>query len=82
MKFSESVIPFGDPRVADPATVACQGSAPAGSGRWADDRVWLYDFREPLGPGAHCVVAVRADWKPTTKAAAGAASPARRSRRR
>ncbi len=24
---------------------------PAGSGRWANDRVWLYDFREPLGPG-------------------------------
>ena len=32
------------------STIACQGSVPAGSGRWANDRVWLYDFREPLGP--------------------------------
>ena len=76
VKFSESVVAFGDPRLADPATVSCQGSVPAGSGRWADYRVWLYDFREPLGPGARCVVAVRPDWKPAPKAAAGAASAA------
>ena len=74
VKFSESVVAFGDPRLADPATVSCQGIVPAGSGRWADDRVWLYDFREPLGPGARCVVAMRADWKPAPKAAAGGAA--------
>src|SRR5450432_1192566 len=74
VKFSESVVAFGDPRLADPATVSCQGIVPAGSGRWADDRVWLYDFREPLGPGARCVVAVRPDWKPEPKIATGAAS--------
>ncbi|MEP7140020.1 MAG: MG2 domain-containing protein, partial [Caldimonas sp.] len=74
VKFSESVVAFGDPRLADPATVSCEGSVPAGSGRWSDDRVWLYDFREPLGPGARCVVAVRADWKPAPKATPGAAS--------
>ena len=76
VKFSESVVAFGDPRLADPATVSCQGGAPAGSGRWSDDRVWLYDFREPLGPGARCVVTVRPDWKPAPKPAAGAASAA------
>ena len=74
VKFSESVVAFGDPRLADPATVSCQGSVPAGSGRWADDRVWLYDFREPIGPGARCVVAVRPEWRPAPKVAAGAAS--------
>ncbi|MEO6897814.1 MAG: hypothetical protein ABI218_14345, partial [Caldimonas sp.] len=74
VKFSEGVVAFGDPRLADPATVACQGSVTAGSGRWSDERVWLYDFREPLGPGARCIVAVRADWKPVAKATAGAAS--------
>ena len=51
VKFSEAVVAFGDPRLADPLAIACQGSVPAGSGRWANDRVWLYDFREPLGPG-------------------------------
>ena len=70
LKFSEAVVAFGDPRLADPATIVCQGSAPAGSGRWANDRVWLYDFKEPLGPGARCVVSVRPDWKPATASAA------------
>ena len=54
VKFSQAVVPFGDPRLPDPMTIACQGPAPAGSGRWANDRVWLYDFREPLGPGISC----------------------------
>ena len=53
VKFSDAVVAFGDPRLADPLAIACQGSVPAGSGRWANDRVWLYDFREPLGPGHH-----------------------------
>ena len=74
VKFSDAVVAFGDPRLADPLAIACQGSVPAGSGRWANDRVWLYDFREPLGPGISCTATVRADWKPATKA--GAASPA------
>ena len=32
-------------------TVACQGGpggAPAGTGRWASDRTWLYDFKDAL----------------------------------
>ena len=59
VKFSEAVVAFGDPRLADPLAIACQGSVPAGSGRWANDRVWLYDFREPLGPGTRCTATVR-----------------------
>ena len=51
VKFSEAVVAFGDPRLADPFALACQGAVPAGAGRWANDRVWLYDFREPLPPG-------------------------------
>ena len=51
VKFSESVVAFGDPRLADPFAVSCQGAAPAGAGRWASDRVWVYDFREALPPG-------------------------------
>ncbi len=67
VKFSEAVVAFGDPRLADPLAVACEGSAPAGSGRWANDRVWLYEFREPLGPGTICTATVRSDWKPAPK---------------
>ncbi|WP_295644947.1 MG2 domain-containing protein [uncultured Methylibium sp.] len=64
VKFSEAVVAFGDPRLPDPAAVQCEGAAPAGAGRWASDRVWLYDFREALGPGVRCTLKARPDWKP------------------
>jgi len=64
VKFSEAVVPFGDLRLPDPLAVMCQGAAPAGTGRWANDRMWLYDFREALPPGVRCTLKARADWKP------------------
>ena len=66
VKFSEAVVPFGDLRLPDPMSLACQGAVPSGSGRWASDRVWLYDFREALPPGTRCTLRARAEWKPTT----------------
>ena len=64
VKFSEAVVPFGDLRQPDPMSLACQGATPAGTARWSSDRVWLYDFREPLPPGTRCTLKARADWKP------------------
>ena len=75
VKFSEAVVPLGDLRQPDPMTVACQGAVPAGTGRWANDRVWLYDFREVLGPGVRCTLKARAEWKPIG-ASGDAAKPA------
>jgi alpha-2-macroglobulin len=72
VKFSEAVVPFGDLRLPDPMSVACQGAVPAGAGRWANDRVWLYDFSEPLGPGTRCTLKARSDWKPNSGALTGA----------
>jgi uncharacterized protein YfaS (alpha-2-macroglobulin family) len=72
VKFSEAVVPFGDLRQPDPVAVSCQGAAPAGSGRWANDRVWLYDFREALPPGTRCALKARPDWKPLNGALTGA----------
>ena len=66
VRFSEAVVSFGDLRLADPISVACQGAAPAGAGRWANDRVWLYDFREALAPGTRCTLKVRPEWKPVS----------------
>ena len=71
VKFSQAVVAFGDPRLADPFALACQGAVPAGTGRWASDRVWVYDFREPLPPGTRCTAKLRGEWKPAP--AAGAA---------
>ena len=76
VKFSEAVVAFGDPRLADPYAIACQGATPPGAGRWSSDRVWVYDFREPVGPGARCTAKLRPEWKPTAAGAAGSASGA------
>ncbi len=72
VKFSEAVVALGDLRQLDPMTLACQGAVPAGAGRWANDRVWLYDFREPLPPGTRCTLKARADWKPLVGGSTGA----------
>ncbi len=74
VKFSAAVVPFGDPRLADPFAVVCDGKTPAGAGRWASDRVWLYDFRDPLPPGTRCTAKLRAAWKPAAAASAASAS--------
>jgi uncharacterized protein YfaS (alpha-2-macroglobulin family) len=71
VKFSAAVVPFGDLRQPDPMTLACTGTTPPGAGRWANDRTWLYDFREPLPPGARCTLKARPEWKPQGGALTG-----------
>ncbi|MGA0613095.1 alpha-2-macroglobulin family protein [Caldimonas sp. KR1-144] len=71
VSFSEGVVPLGDLRLPDPAIVSCQGPAPAGSGRWLDDRRWAWDFRAALPPGVRCTVKARADWKPMSGVLSG-----------
>lgn len=72
VRFSEAVVPFGDLRQPDPMQLACEGSVPAGSGRWATDRSWLYDFSAPLPPGARCTLKLKPGWKPLNGALTGA----------
>jgi hypothetical protein len=71
VKFSESVVPFGEPRLPDPMRLACTGNAPSGAGRWVDDRVWAYDFRQALPPGTRCTLTASPDWKPLGGALTG-----------
>src|SRR5688572_33080902 len=64
-RFSEPMVAFGDPRLADPFTVQCDGD-PArlkGRGRWADARNWIYDFEADLPGGQRCKFALKADAK-------------------
>lgn len=72
LRFNEAVVPFGDLRLPDPAMVRCEGPAVAGSGRWANDRVWLYDFAAPLPPGTRCTLRLDANWKPLNGTVSGA----------
>jgi uncharacterized protein YfaS (alpha-2-macroglobulin family) len=55
--FSTPMVPTGDLRLADPFQVACPE---AGTGRWVDARIWVYDFARDLPSGIRCVFTRRA----------------------
>jgi uncharacterized protein YfaS (alpha-2-macroglobulin family) len=50
-RFSEQMVPFGDPRVEDPFEIRCPEQ---GKGRWADGKNWVYDFDKDLPAGVVC----------------------------
>ena len=56
VRFSEAMVAFGDPRLADPFTVRCEGDPERlkGRGRWADQKNWVYDFAADLPAGQRC----------------------------
>src|SRR5215475_596139 len=56
-RFSDPMVPLGDPRAADPFDVACPEP---GAGRWVDSRDWVYDFARDLPAGVRCVFRLRA----------------------
>ncbi len=56
VQFSEPMVPFGDPQVADPFIVSCPEK---GTGRWADPSNWAYDFDRDLPAGVQCEFKLR-----------------------
>src|SRR5688572_30602244 len=70
-RFSEPMVAFGDPRLADPFNVQCDGDAGRlkGRGRWADSRNWIYDFEADLPAGQRCRFTLKADAKTLSGAA-------------
>lgn len=51
-RFPAPMIGFGDPNPKQqPFTISCAG---AGTGRWLEPRVWVYDFVQPLPGGVRC----------------------------
>ncbi len=65
-RFSEAMVAFGDPRLAEPFSIDCPA---AGRGRWADGRNWVYDFEGDLAAGVVCRFTLKSD----TRSLAGAA---------
>ena len=58
MRFSEAMVPLGDPRATPPATMKC----PVGStGRWVDPQTFVFDFEKALPGGISCTVSLRGD---------------------
>lgn len=56
LRFSEAVVAAGDARAPAPFGLRCNGQVPAGDARWAGDRQWLLDLREPLAAGQRCTL--------------------------
>src|SRR5512137_2422507 len=50
-RFSEQMVSFGDPRLADPFAIRC---AEKGQGRWIDGKNWSFDFARDLPAGIIC----------------------------
>ncbi len=52
VRFSEPMVPFGDPRAtAPPFDIDCTEK---GAAHWTDDRNWVYDFDRDLPAGVRC----------------------------
>ncbi|MES2449227.1 MAG: MG2 domain-containing protein [Pseudomonadota bacterium] len=50
-RFSQPMVPLGDPRAPSPFGVTC---AVDGEGRWVDPQTYVYDFSGPLPGGTTC----------------------------
>ena len=60
LRFSQPMVPLGDPRAAAPAAVACPIG---GAGRWADQSTYVYDFATPVPGGTTCTFELAAGLK-------------------
>lgn len=60
VRFTEDVVPFGDPRLPSPFAVQCLAK---GAARWVDARNWSYDFEQDLDAGLNCRFSVKADFR-------------------
>jgi uncharacterized protein YfaS (alpha-2-macroglobulin family) len=58
LRFSEDMVPLGDPRAKAPATHDCKVP---GTGRWVDSRTWVLEFDKPLPGGQSCDVSLRSN---------------------
>ncbi|HEY3277538.1 MAG TPA: MG2 domain-containing protein [Syntrophorhabdaceae bacterium] len=55
-RFSDQMVSFGSPELGDPFAIDCPAK---GSGRWADPKVWVYDFDEDLKSGLRCTFTLK-----------------------
>lgn len=60
VRFSEQMVPFGDPRLIEPFDIKCPEK---GKARWADGKNWIYDFDRDLPAGIICEFTLKPDLK-------------------
>ena len=56
--FSDAMVDFGDAKLGAPFDLQCPAT---GTGRWVNDRTWVYDFTNDVGPGVRCSFALKPD---------------------
>ena len=56
IRFSEAMVPLGDPRAKPAATSTCPGTS---TSRWADQQTFVIEFARPLPGGVTCAVKLR-----------------------
>lgn len=60
VRFSEAMVPLGDPRANGPFAIGCPVS---GTGRWIDPQTYVHEFEGPLPGGLSCTFDLRPDLK-------------------
>lgn len=70
LRFSDAMVPLGDPRAAAPATSDCPVAA---TGRWIDGTTYIFEFEKALPGGVSCAVSLRDDLKTMRGVAIGGA---------
>jgi len=60
IRFSDPMVPLGDPRAAAPVDVACPV---AGQGRWIDQESFVHEFQRPLPGGISCTLTLKTGLK-------------------
>ncbi|SFM10213.1 MG2 domain-containing protein [Variovorax sp. OV329] len=75
-RFDEAATRFGDAKAAAPLSVSCSDAQAAkGSGRWVNEKQWVFDFENDLPPGVRCTVSRAPDFTaPNGQPLGGAAS--------
>jgi uncharacterized protein YfaS (alpha-2-macroglobulin family) len=75
-KFDDSAVSFGDPKAPAPLSLACNDAqATKGTGRWLNERQWVFDFENDLPPGVRCSLQVVPTFQsPKSQAISGKAS--------
>ena len=68
MRFSEPMVPLGDPRATSPIAMKCTVS---GTGRWVDPQTFVHEFAKPLPGGITCDATLRANLASVRGVAAG-----------
>jgi len=56
LRFSEAMVPLGDPRAAPPGTMTCPV---ASTGRWIDQQTFVFEFARALPGGLTCKIAIK-----------------------